>query len=49
MIFISRIYVEKAKDPLQVRIVDNSIMTHYEVIEGLSIEIGGVWCILLVL
>ena len=42
MIFISRIYVKKAKSPSQVRIADNSIMSHNEAIEGLSIELGGV-------
>jgi len=39
----------KPKNPLQVRIVDNSIMSHNEVIEGLSIELGGVQCIIQVL
>ena len=31
------------------RIADNSIMSHNEVIEGLTIELGGVQCIILVL
>ena len=39
----------RAKNPLQVRIADNSIMSYNEVMEGLSIELGGVQCILLVL
>ena len=30
---------KKAKNPLQIRIVDNSIMSHNKVIEGLFIEI----------
>jgi len=33
---------KRAKNPLQVRIVDNSIMSHNEAIEGLNVEIGGV-------
>ena len=37
------------KNPLQVRIVDNSIMSHNETIKGLSIELGGVQCSILVL
>ena len=40
---------KKAKNPLQVRIADNSIMSHNETIEGLPIEIGGVQCIIPVL
>jgi len=39
---------KKAKNPLQVRIADNSIMSHNEAIEGLNIEIG-VQCIIPVL
>ena len=37
------------KNPLQVRIVDNSIMSHNEAIKGLSIELGGVQYVILVL
>ena len=37
---------KKAKNPLQVRIADNSIMSHNEAIEGLNIEIGGVQCVI---
>jgi len=33
---------KRAKNPLQVRIVDNCAMSHNEAIEGLSIESGGV-------
>jgi len=33
---------KKAKNPLQLRIADNSIMNHNEATEGLNIEIGGV-------
>ena len=33
---------KKVKNHLQVRIVDNSIMSHDETIEGLFIELGGV-------
>jgi len=40
---------KKAKNPLQVRISDNSIMSYNEAIEGLNIEIGGVQCVTLVL
>jgi len=40
---------KKAKNPLLLRIADNSIMSHNETIEGLSIEIGGVQCIIPVL
>ena len=36
---------KRAKNSLQVRIVDNSIMSHNEAIKGLSIELGGVQCI----
>jgi len=32
----------KAKNPLQVRIADNSIMSRNEAIEGLNVEIEGV-------
>ena len=35
---------KKAKNPLQKRIADNSIMSHNEAIEELSIELGGVQC-----
>ena len=45
-IIIFRIYVKKAKNRLQVRIADNSIMSHNEAIEGLSIELEGVQCII---
>ena len=38
---------KRAKNLLQVRIADNSV--HNEAIEGLSIELGGVQCIILVL
>ena len=48
-IIISRVYVERAKNPLQVRIADNSIMSHNEAIEGLFIELGGAQCIVPVL
>jgi len=40
---------KKAKNILQVRIADNSIMSHNEAIEGLNMEIGGVQCIIPVL
>ena len=40
---------KRTKNPLQVRIADNSIMSHNEVIEGLPIELGGVQCIIPVL
>ena len=40
---------KKAKNPLQVMIADNTIMSHNEAIEGLSIELGGVQCVILVL
>jgi len=40
---------KKANNPLQVRIADNSVMSHNEVMEGLSIELGGVQCIIPVL
>jgi len=33
---------KKANNHLQVRIADNSIVSHNEAIEGLSIELGGV-------
>ena len=39
----------KAKRSLQVRIADNSIMSHNEAIEGLSIELGGVQYIMPIL
>ena len=41
--------MKKAKSHLQVRTADNSIMSHNEAIEGLSIELGGIQCIILVL
>jgi len=37
---------EKTKNPLQVKIVENSIMSHNEAIEGLSIEIKVQYIIL---
>ena len=37
----SEFMLKKAKNPLQVRIADNSIMSHNKAIEGLNIEIGG--------
>ena len=37
---------KRAKNHLQVRIADNSVMSHNEVIEGLFIELGGVKCII---
>jgi len=40
---------KKAKNFLQVKIVDNSIMSHNEAIEGLNIEIGWVQCVIPVL
>ena len=40
---------EKDKNSLQVRIADNSIMSYNETIDGLSIELGGVQCIISVL
>jgi len=40
---------KKAKNPLQVRIADNSIMSHTEAIEGLNIELGGIHCAIPVL
>jgi len=40
---------KKAKNPLQVRIVDNSIISHNEAIEGSNIEIRGVQCVIPVL
>jgi len=40
---------KKAKNPLRLRIADNSIMSHNEAIEGLSIELAGVQCIIPVL
>ena len=40
---------KRAKNPLQVRIVDNNVMSHNEAIEGLTIELGGVQCIIPVL
>ena len=41
--------MKKAKKPLQVRIADNSIMSHNETIEALNIEIGRVQCFIPVL
>jgi len=40
---------ERVKSHLQVKIVDNTIMSHYEAIEGSSIELGGVQRIIPVL
>ena len=40
---------KRAKNPLQVRIADNIVMSHNEAIEGLSIELRGVQCIIPVL
>ena len=40
---------KRVKNPLQVRIADNSIMSRNEAIEGLSIELGGVQCIIPIL
>jgi len=40
---------KKAKNPLQVRIADNSIMSLNEAIEELNIEIGEVQCVIPVL
>jgi len=40
---------KKKKNSLQVRIVDNSIMSHNEAIEELNIEIGAVKCVIPVL
>jgi len=40
---------EKAKNSLQIRIAYNSIMSHNKAIEGLSIELGWVQCIIPVL
>ena len=37
---------KRAKNPLQVRIADNSIMIHDEAIGGLFIKLGGVQCII---
>jgi len=33
---------KRAKNPLQVRIAGNSIISHNEAIESLSIKLGGV-------
>ena len=40
---------KKSKNLLQVRIANNSIISHNEAIEGLNTEIGGVQCIIPVL
>ena len=40
---------KKARTPLQVRIADNSIMSHNEAVEGLTIELGGIHCVISVL
>jgi len=40
---------KRAKNPLQVRIANNSVMSHNGAIERLSIGLGGVQCIILVL
>lgn len=39
----------KAKNPLPIRVANNSIMSHYKAIKGLSIEIGGAQCIIPIL
>ena len=36
----SKFMWKKAKNPLEVRIADNRIMSHNEAIEGLSIKLG---------
>lgn len=48
-LYFAKFMWKKVKNPLQVRIADNSIMTFNEAIKGLSIKIGGVQCIILVL
>jgi len=40
---------KRAKNSLEVRIADNSIISHNEAIEGISIELEGVQCIIPVL
>ena len=40
---------KKAQNPLQLRIADNSIMSHNEAIEELNIEIGWIQCVIPVL
>ena len=40
---------KRCKNSLQVRIANNSVMSHNKAIEGLSIELGGVQCIIPVL
>ena len=40
---------KKAKNPMQVRIANNSVMMHTEIIEDLKIEIGGVQCVIPIL
>jgi len=40
---------KRAKNPLQVRIANNSIMNHNKAVKGSFIELGGVQCIILVL
>ncbi|XP_021721370.1 uncharacterized protein LOC110688928 [Chenopodium quinoa] len=40
---------KKAKNPMQVRIANNSVMMHTEIIEDLKIKIGGVQCVIPIL
>ena len=40
---------KQAKNPLQIRIANDSIMSNNEPIERLSIELGGVLCVISVL
>jgi len=40
---------KKVKNPLQVRIANNNIMSHDEAIEELNKELGGVQCVIPVL
>jgi len=40
---------KRPKNPLQVRVADNSIMSHNEAIQGLNVNIGGVQCVILVI
>ena len=48
-ITIFRISAERAKNPLQVRIAGNSILSHNEAIEGLFIKMRGIQCVMPVL
>lgn len=48
-IIVSRIFVKKAKSPMQIRIANNSVLIHTEIIEELQIEIGGVQCFIPIL